>query len=250
MAVNTGDLVTYCSANMPESDAVTSGGAINSAVKATFVDIQSNGNIKVSSTAGGDTSQTVTTYGRNSSGVIISESLNLNGTNLITGSANFSRIMKCAVSASHAGTINVNRVSDNLNLISMESGVTGIRRLFYNATAEAAGGNTKVFYEQVYLKNNNTGSALLNGTISELADTSNFVGFGLASGFNTSISITGRAGVGPTGVSAFDNTAKNMPGSGNLLPNENLAIWLQLSVPAGTAPNTGSWTFQVNGATA
>lgn len=109
MSVSASDIIIYASANMPESDTTTSGGAIDTTTKMVFTDIAATDNVTVVSSNAGDTTQTCTVYGRDSTGVLVNEVLNLNGTTRVVGAQNFERISKIVVNAAHTGTITVTR---------------------------------------------------------------------------------------------------------------------------------------------
>ena len=106
-SVTSTDLVIYGSNAMAENDSDTQGGAIDTAVKIVFTDIVPSASIlKVSSSASGDNSQTLTITGRDSSGTIITDALSLNGTSTVVGTKSFERILKM-VTTSHTGTLTI-----------------------------------------------------------------------------------------------------------------------------------------------
>lgn len=109
MSVLASDIKWYCSANMPETDTTTSGGAIDTQVKPTFVDIAPAGNLQIVSSDAGDTSQTVTITGRRASGVEISEVKTLNGQTPVpmTTETGWDRILKAVKSATTTGDVAV-----------------------------------------------------------------------------------------------------------------------------------------------
>ena len=60
MSVSASDIVVYGSANMPEDDSSTSGGAIDTATKVIFTDISATDSVECVSDNAGDTTQTIT----------------------------------------------------------------------------------------------------------------------------------------------------------------------------------------------
>ena len=94
MSVLTSDLVFYGSANMPDVDGATTGGAVNTAILINFNDITPNGTMNYVSSSASDTAATVTLSGRDASGVIQQEVKTLTGTTVVTGSQTFERLMK------------------------------------------------------------------------------------------------------------------------------------------------------------
>src|SRR5687768_9744494 len=107
MPIVSTDIKFYGSANMQESDSGTQGGAIDLTTRVVFTDLASAGTVEAFSSSSADTTQTVTVYGRLATGVLTSEIISLNGTNVIAGAVSFERILKLVVSASHTGTITV-----------------------------------------------------------------------------------------------------------------------------------------------
>ena len=254
MAVSSSDVVVYGSQNMAEADNAIQGGAIDTAKRVVFTDLEANDSVKIVSTAG-DTG-TVTITGRGSTGAIVSETLTLNGTSSVAGSTTFQRILKI-VCASHSGIITVQDVSDSTNIVEIESSVTEIRRPFYNVSADTVDGSDRAFYEKVFVKNNNGSSSLLSASISEQSDGvdtagSGFVDFDLEiakNDANTSTNrITAPAASGMLNSGTFDSSSKNVPGT-DLGPGDSIGVWLKLSLPKGTAAANSTYTLRVTGST-
>jgi hypothetical protein len=78
MSVLPSDIVVYGSANMPEADGATSGGAVDFSRRVAFYDIAPAGNVDVISSSTSDTTTKITFYGRDTTGVIQSQTLSLN----------------------------------------------------------------------------------------------------------------------------------------------------------------------------
>lgn len=252
MSVSASDLIAYGSANMPEDNTSTSGGAIDTTTKVIFTDIAATDQVTVISDAAGDTTQIVTVYGRNAGGTIVSEALNLNGTNRVTGATAFERILKVVVNAAHTGTITVTR--DNTptftEIGTMESGVLTLRRMFYDAAADASGGSSRDFYEKLFIKNTNGTSTLSNAQIAEQADPSGLITFDLEDAVNDNNSVTNRLNNAPSGMSSsFNGTTKTVPGGGNLIAGNYIGVWLKLTLAAGTAAAKSTYTLRTTGTT-
>lgn len=251
MSVSASDLVAYGSANMPEDNVSTSGGAIDATTKVIFTDIAATDQVTVISDAAGDTTQTVTVYGRNAGGAIVSEGLSLNGTARVTGAVAFERILKVVVNAAHTGTITVTR--DNTptftEIGTMESGVLTLRRMFYDAAADASGGSSRDFYEKLFIRNNN-GTTTLNAVqIAEQADPSGFITFDLEDAINDNNSVSDRLNDAPTGMlGTFTGATKSVPG-GMLAAGDRIGVWLKLTLAAGTAAAKSTYTLRTTGTT-
>lgn len=251
MSVSASDLVAYGSANMPEDNTSTSGGAIDTTTKVIFTDIAATDQVTVISDAAGDTTQTVTVYGRNAGGTIVSEGLSLNGTNRVTGAVAFERILKVVVNASHTGTITVTR--DNTptftEIGTLESGVLVLRRMFYDAAADASGGSSRDFYEKLFIKNNNGTTTLNSVQIAEQADPSGFITFDLEDAINDTNSVSDRLNDAPTGMlGTFTGATKSVPG-GILAAGDRIGVWLKLTLAAGTAAAKSTYTLRTTGTT-
>jgi hypothetical protein len=94
MSVNPSNLRFYGSANMPDVDGSTTGGAIDFAKKIFFYDISSTGTMNYVSSSASDTAATIALTGRDGTGVIQTETKTLTGTTVVTGSQSFERLLK------------------------------------------------------------------------------------------------------------------------------------------------------------
>lgn len=251
MPVQSSDIVAYGSAVMPEDDTTTNiGGAIDTATRVVFTDMQATGTVGVYSSNTAD-NQTVTITGRDSTGVIVSESLTLSGTTKVTGTQQFERILKIVLSAAAAGTVTVedNQATPN-KIVDIEPGVTTVRRIFYNASADAPGGAVRKFYEKIFIKNTNATLALLNAQIREQSDPPGKFAFALESVLNgTDTNGTGNnRQVDPAGYT-FDSNAKNVAG-GDLTPGDAQGVWIELTLNPGDAAQKVTYTLNTSGTSA
>ena len=156
MSVVASDLVVYGSASMPDDDTPTGiGGAIDTSIRIVFTDITPAGVIEMVSDAAGDTTQTVTIYGRDSAGTLINDAKTLNGTTVVDFTGTFERILKIVISAAHTGVVTIRKDGAAGDLAVIESGVLEIRRPFYNALAQDSGGSERKYYEKIFMKNTN-----------------------------------------------------------------------------------------------
>jgi hypothetical protein len=248
MSVSASDIVFYGSANMQESDTGTQGGAIDLTTKVTFTDISATGLVEILSSNAGDTTQTVTVYGRLASGVIDSEALSLNGTTVVSGAKSFERIMKVVVNAAHTGTITVRKATDDVTIMTLETGILTCRRLFYSATAEASGGSSKDIYEKIFAKNTNGTSALLSAVVKEQADPGANITFDLEDAQNDTNTSTNRISAPSGMLGSFTGSDKNVPGT-DILAAGSIGIWLKLTLAAGATPAKNTYTVRLSGST-
>lgn len=254
MSITASELIVYGSLNMPEDDSSLSGGIIDTTTRIVF-DSPSlantlNDKVKAVSSSATDLSTLVVT-GRLSTGVVSSDTITLLGTNTASGTVTFERILKM-VAAAHTGTITVKDFTTNTTTIAaIESGVLTVRRPFYNAAANAVGGDTKTFYEKVFFKNTNSSLALTSCGIVEvtggLASTTTFA---LASGNNDGSSATNRltAPTGGFGVTSFDSAVKLHP-SGYLDVGQAIGVWMALAITGGSPAQKSTYTLQISGLT-
>ena len=257
-SVSSNDLIIYGSANMRETDSSSQGGIVDTTTRIVFTDIVPSASVlKISSSASGDTSQTLTITGRDSSGAIVTDALSLNGTSTVTGTKSYERVLKIVLSGTCAGTVTVIDSEGSPNtVVAIEAGVTTIRRPFYNVSADATGGSPRNFYEKIFVKNTNATNALLSASIVEASDGTEAVSADVTfdlevtgNGGNTSTNReTAPAGADMLGSPTFNDTSKNMPGT-DLGPGDAIGVWLKLNLPAGTAATNTTFTLRASGST-
>jgi len=102
MSVLPSDIVVYGSANMPETDGPTVGGAIDFTRRVAFYDIAPAGNLDAISSSGADTATKIVYSGRDATGAIQSQTLTLNGQSWVTGSQSLERLLYAALSGASA----------------------------------------------------------------------------------------------------------------------------------------------------
>lgn len=251
MSIAGTDLVFYGAASIAEDDVSTHGGAIDTTVRYIF-DSSSLANtladtIEMLSSSGADTTQNVVVTGRSAGGSIITETFNLNGTNVINGATTFQKIMKIVVSGAHTGTITVRKASDNTTIVAIESGVLTIRSPFYNVSSDASGGSSRDFYEKIFIKNTHGSLNLLSAVVSEQADPSAVITFDLEDAVNDTNSIASRLNTAPAGMlGTFTGASKNVPGT-DLASGSAIGVWLKLTLPAGNAAILDTYTLRIAG---
>lgn len=342
MSVIKGNLRIYGSANMPDADGSTTGGAVDFTKKITFADISPTGTVNYVSSSASDTATTLTAYGRDATGVIQNEAKTLTGTTAVSGSQSFERLLKgvqggttqvgdiaiisntaVVTGTAQAGSAQTATVDATVTLQSGQgasialgdvwrptnntpsgvnfqlreiisisgdvisvnrdwvtvpsSGTTygvyqgmlfpispnrcaEVRRPFYNAAADVAGGSTRNYYEKCFAVDDNTTTALTVASVIKQADpSSGTLNFALTNTLNDTGTVANRQTAPVSGVTAFSSgTAPqtiNVPSPQNLpsgaAPNSAGAegIWLQLQLTAGLAPVKTSFTIRVSGQT-
>lgn len=250
MSVLAADIIIYGAANMPEDDISLTGGAIDTATKLLFTDIAATDTVKLQSTNAGDT-MNVTITGRDAAGAIVSEVKALNGVTLTTATTQtFERILKVVCASTPAGTVTITRTTGGTVIGTIEGalGITTIRRMFYNSSADASGGSTRNYYEKGFIKNTNSTNALLSATVAEQSDPTGKVTFDLEDAVNDNNSVANRLAA-PTGMlGAFDGTTKSVPGT-NLAAGAAIGVWLKLTLAAGDSAAKSTYTLRTAGST-
>ncbi|MBI5492007.1 MAG: hypothetical protein HY893_03645 [Deltaproteobacteria bacterium] len=249
MSIQASELKLYGSAVMPDDDSATAiGGAINTAIKMEFTDITPSGAVEMLSSASGDTTQTVTIYGRDSAGTIVSEVKTLNGVSVVSFTTTFERILKAVMSGAATGTVTIRKASAGATLITLEPGITQVRRPFYAVNTPESGSVT--YYEKVFYKNTNGTLTLSSGVIKEAADPSGKVTFGLPA----TIDDTGTNGTGnnrqvaPSGIT-FNSSDKNIANGQNLTAGSAQGIWLALTLASTDAAAKTTYDLRCEGTT-
>lgn len=130
MSVLQSDVAFIGSANMPDVDGATAGGGPTFATIVIFDDIAPSGTVDYVSSAAGDTAVTLTTTGRDGTGVIQTETKTLTGTTVVAGGQTFERLLKGVT----GGTTAVGDVA----IISHTPVVTGTAQAGTAATASAS----------------------------------------------------------------------------------------------------------------
>lgn len=249
MSVTADQLVAYGSQTMPDDDSVTEiGGGIDTSKRVVFTPLSANDSLNVVSTDSGD-SQDVTITGRNDQGQIVSETLALNGTTTVSGSQTFERILKATLSATAAGTVTISEASGGTTLVTFNPGELEIRRPFYAAQAEDSSGAQRTYYEKIFIRNDNSSTALTSASIAENSDPSGNVAFDLEGVLNgTDTNGTGNdRQVAPSGYT-FDSNEKSVAG-GDLTATDAQGVWMELTLPAGEPPTKTDYTLRTSGST-
>lgn len=250
MSVLATDIIIYASASMPEDDVTTSGGAIDTTCKLLFTDIAATDTVKLQSTSAGDT-MNVTITGRDNSGAIVSEVKALTGVTLTTATTQtFERILKIVCASTPAGTVTVTRTTGGTTIATIEgaSGITSVRRLYYNSSADASGGATRNYYEKGFIKNTNATFALLSATVAQQSDPTGLVSFDLESAVSGTNSVANRLAAPSGMLGTFDDSTKNVPGT-NLAAGIAIGIWFKLILAAGASAAKSTYTVRTAGTT-
>lgn len=246
MSIVAGDLKYFGSAVMPDDDTTGSvGGAIDLTKKVGFTDITPAGLVEMVSTSAADTTQTVTLYGRNAVGTLINETKTLNGVTPVDFTLTFERIMKTVMSATATGTVTVRKDGAAGDLITLEPGITQVRKPHYNAAAPVAG-NIK-YYEKIFVKNTHATLTLSSSVIQEYSDPSGKEAFGLEDALDDTHTVANRL-TAPAAMT-FNSSNKNVANSQNLTAGSAQGIWIELSLASTDVPTKTTYTPRCEGST-
>lgn len=350
MSVKPTDIRFYGSANMPDADSLTTGGAVDFTKKILFTDISPSGLMDYVSSNASDTATTITVTGRDATGSAKVEVKTLNGTTLVAGTQTYERLLKalqggtaplgniaalshtpvisghtmqagsangdaginpalCKLQAGDGALVaigNIIRVKNNTpsgvqfqlkeimattgygtDVVAVDSDwsivpdatttydlhegmlfnkgpgiirIAEIRRPFYNASSDVAGGVSKSYYEKIFAVNNNTVTTHSGAQISKQADPSiGTLNFALTNVLNDTGTVANRQTLPVSGITAFSsgtfpqtiNVSSPQELPPGAVPNAVGAqgIWLQFVVAAGTAPVKTSFTIREFGLT-
>lgn len=246
MPIVAADLKKYGVASVPENDTSTSGGAIDTAKHYDITDIGATDQVTVISD-GADT-RTITIYGRNAAGAMVSEALVLNGTTRVTGTQAFERISKITASAGD-GTRTVTITRDDSPtftvIATLAPNYTSAHRLFYDAASESG---IVIRYEKEFWKNTH-GTLTLNVAKMKLtADPQARIRMGIAAAKGDTVSVANRK-TAPGGITFVDdNVEQNVP-AGILASAETIGVWIEMNLPANDPAFKNTYTTQLSGTT-
>lgn len=243
MAILDTELKAFQAASMPEDDASTAGGAISAAGIVEFTDIAATDTIEALSD-GADT-RTLTITGRLASGVINSEILTLNGTNVQTTSSSYERLLKAVLSAgSGTRTVTIRRSTGDTLIATLGLNITSTRRLFYNAASEAA---QTIRYEKIFLKNTNSSLTLMSATVRLTADPGTAIRIGCAPSVDDTESVANRLTLPNTDVIFVDDGVDQTVPGGVIAAGSAIGVWAELTRGAAAAAIKNTFTVRLSG---
>lgn len=244
MSIVASELVIYNSANMPESNSGTSGGAIDAARRPDFSQIAATDKIEVLSSQAGDTTQTVTLRGRKADGSIVSETLTLTGVTAVATTNSYERLLKAELSATCTGNVTVRRQTGPATLRVIPAGERGFFAVFHEEASDPS--TQKDYYMKVFIKNTNGSLALTSSVVKENADPLGDITFALAASLDDSGSVADRT---TSPGLTFNSSDKNVPNSQSLSSGSAIGVWLNLTLAAAAAAAKSTYTLEIDGNT-
>lgn len=242
MSIVASELQAFQAANMPETDAVTVGGAIATAGIVEFTDIAATDTIQVLSD-GADT-RNITITGRLASGAIDSETLTLNGATPVNGAKSYERILKVVLaSSSGTRTVTVRRTTGATTIATLGLNITSARRLFYDAASQV-GSTTR--YEKFFYKNTNGTLTLNNAALKLTADPAATIRIGGAPSVDDSATATNRV-TAPASVTFVDDNISQSVAGGVIAAASAIGVWVEMVRGAAAAAIKNTFSVELSG---
>lgn len=131
MAILSTDLILYTSANMPDTDTGTNGGAIDPLRRPDFTQLAANDDLEAVSSNAGDT-MNLTIEGRDAAGNVVSETKALTGTSAVIFStiSVIERVLKAELASAPAGSVTVRRSVAGATVRVIPAGERGFMMFF------------------------------------------------------------------------------------------------------------------------
>lgn len=244
MSIVASDLVLYNSANMPVTNAGTSGGAIDPLRRPDFTQMTVTETVRIVSSNAGDTTQTVAIVGRLADGSLASETLSLNGTTVVTSANTYERLLSALMSATAAGNVTVARTTGPTTIRIIPAGERGFQAVFQQDSSDPS--TQEDYYLKVFWKNANGSLTLTSSVVKENADPAGDITFALAASINDSGSVANR--ITSPGLT-FNSADKNVPNSQNLTSGSGIGVWFDLTLAAAAAALKSTYTTELDGQT-
>ena len=241
------ELIAYLCANLPEEDVSPGGGGIDATDIVSMSQLAAPDKVAFTSDTVGDV-RTVTITGRDATGVMVSEVVNLNGTTRVVSANIYDRIAKVVLSAGDANkvvTMTRNDVGTYTSLCILGKNIVHARMLFINAIS---GPSPVTRYAKMFWRNTNPTLTLLSAQMTLTADPQAVTQMGCATSLNDTDSIANRLAA-PAGITFVGvNVSQNLP-TGLLPSGSQVGVWISQSLAAGNAAFKNTFTTQLVGAT-
>lgn len=237
------DLILYASANTPEDDSATTGGAIDELRRLDFTQIAADDDIEAISDNAGDT-QSVELDARNLAGAIVTEVETMTGTTAVIFSTIgiIERVLKFELASVAVGTITVRRSVAGATVRIVPVGERGFEIFFYDSASESS---STIRYQKAFYLNDHATLTLNNAQIQITADPEAIMDFALGTAKDDSETTTNRK-TAPSAVSSFDDNQKSVPGT-TLEAASRIAVWIRMQLIADDTPKRNTITLELTG---
>ena len=244
MPIAATDLKLYASANTPEDDTATAGGAIDETTRLDFTQIAANDDLEVLSAAAGDTTQTATVTCRNTAGAIVSEGVTLNGTTAVIFATIgvIERVLKFNLSAVAVGIVTLRRSVAGATVRTVPVNETDFELFFYDSASESG---ATIRYQKCFWLNDHATLTLNAAKIALTADPEAIMTFALETTKDAANTSTNRK-TAPGTTGTFDDAQKNVTGT-TLEAQSRQGVWIQMDLIADDTPKRSTFTLQLTG---
>lgn len=252
MAIVAADLEAWGCVNEVEDDSSTAGGAIqdddhaSGGIVVEFTDIAATDAVEILSSEA-DT-RTVTVYGRDAAGAIVSEAEVLDGTTPQATTQTFERVSQVVLSTKHAtATVTVRRATDDATIFTLGPNTLEGWRAFYDAASEV-GAITR--YKLIYLKNAHATLSLNSANVQLSSDPQANLEIALSSSKGDHGTIIDRTTL-PTSISSWQEDTTDIPvPTGALAAGERIGVWVRQVLSGGASAFKNTFQLQLSGTTA
>lgn len=240
MAVLTSDIVFYGCANHPnDATTVAIGGAIDTSKKIIFTRLTTTAYLEMISSNAGDTTQTVTIYGVDSVGNVVSEVKTLNGTTEVDFTTNWRRVKRMVVSGAHTGTITIRKNGAAGDIATLETGVLEVRTLHYNVASDPS--TTKYFYDKFFIKNTNGTDSASSCVLKEVSDSPGIMTFDTGAVGGTETNGGGNNWEVAFAGKSYGSTDETI---GNLAAGSAIEVFSKITLTAGLGVQDFDWGLE------
>jgi hypothetical protein len=232
----------YASANVPDSDSGTSGGAIDTLRRVDFTQMAANDTIEAVSSNAGDT-MNLTIEARTAGGSVVSETKALTGTTPISFSTlgTVERILKAELASAPTGSVTVRRTTGPTTIRVIPAAERGFLMLFRKTVSQSGSGVD--YYEKFFWKNTHATLSLLDAAVTENADPDARLTHALDAAVNATTSVADRL---TSPGFTFDGSSKAVPGT-DLAAGSRIGVWVKFSLTAGDIAHKTTYTSQIAG---
>ncbi len=250
MSVSATDLVAYFSANNPDDDAATQGGAIDALRRPDFTQATAADTVEAVSSNAADT-MNITCESRKADGTVVSETKALTGTTAVIFSTNgaIDRILKVELASAAAGTITVRKSVAGATYRTIPIGERGFSMFARKGASDPS--TTKNYYHKVFVKNTNGSFALTNSIFKQNADPDARITHLPANVVDDSTTTANRVTAPAAGNTldpdTFDDTDKTV---GTIPAGSAWGVWLRVQLPSGDAAHRTTYTLELDGQSA
>lgn len=243
MPIAATDLLPLGSADRPEDDTSSSGGAIDTGDRPSPCTLAANDTLEAVSSQAADTTQQVTVTGRGADGAILTDTQTLTGTTPVVFTGTFERVLKVTMDGTATGVVTIRRESAGATVDTIPVGEVGFFGMFLKSASESSG-TTR--YEKIFWKNDHATLTLNSAELELTADPSSKITVGATVAKDDSTSVANRKAT-PAGVSFVDDgVAINVP-TGILAAGEAIGLWILMTLSADDSPLKTSHTTQLSG---